>query len=278
VFLDVDTISAGEDFREVIYRTCSSCKVMLAIIGKEWATVIDRHSKVRLQNENDYVRMEISTALQKGLRVIPVLVGGAAMPGEEALPEDLRPLLYRNAWDVSDQRFHRDVELLVESLKKTFDAVPQEPTASIPAKPALFPIYGIILGKTTASEIAKLGERFHDTNLYSVRGTNFFLNKESGRVDTILMSGGNCVPELWEKIGFRWQNSEDGWISWFREMGYTVKVERRNAITRFLKETKNSTTIRGLMSWPNPHDIEVNFRLNSYSIETIHDIWIRSAN
>ena len=105
VFFDIDTISPGEDFREVIERTCSSCKILLAVIGKQWTTVCDKSGRLRLENKNDTLRMEIASALQKGLRVIPILVGGAEMPDESALPEDIQPLVYRNAWDLSDKRF-----------------------------------------------------------------------------------------------------------------------------------------------------------------------------
>jgi TIR domain len=133
VFFDIDTIGPGEDFREVIQKTCSSCKVLLAVIGRHWATVCDKNGKVRLESKNDTLRMEIASGLQNGLRVIPVLVGGAEMPDESVLPEDLQALAYRNAWDLSDKRFHNDVELLVEALKKMLNTPPNISSVASPS-------------------------------------------------------------------------------------------------------------------------------------------------
>lgn len=118
VFMDVDAIRPGEDFREVIRRTCDSCEVLLAVIGRSWVTAADRRGGLRLQDESDLVRVEIASALKKGLHVIPVLVGDAEMPGPETLPTDIKELVYRNAWEISDNRFRQDVDGLVGSLEE----------------------------------------------------------------------------------------------------------------------------------------------------------------
>ena len=122
VFMDIDAIGPGEDFREVIQQTCASCDVLLAVIGRSWTTVQDKAAKPRLGAETDFVRLEIASALQKGLKVIPVLVGGADMPDVSLLPAELQPLAFRNAWEVSDKRFHQDVQGLVEAIKKMLAA------------------------------------------------------------------------------------------------------------------------------------------------------------
>jgi hypothetical protein len=152
VFFDVDGISPGEDFREVIQRTGSSCDVMLAVIGRQWTTAQDKNGRIRLSNENDYVRMEVGFALKRGIRVIPVLVGGAEIPEPSALPSDLRDLVFRTAWELSDKRFHQDVQSLVDALKKapSFGALkpslPQPPlqapesTATKKGEPAKSPV------------------------------------------------------------------------------------------------------------------------------------------
>jgi OFA family oxalate/formate antiporter-like MFS transporter len=118
--MDIDTIGPGEDFREAIQRAFDSCEVLLAVIGRNWATVRDKNGKLRLENETDLVRLEIVSALERRLRVIPVLVGGAEMPDPSVLPPGLQSLAFRNAWDLSDKRFHQDVQGLVDALMKGF--------------------------------------------------------------------------------------------------------------------------------------------------------------
>ena len=85
IFFDIDSIAPGEDFREVIDRTFSSCQVLLAVIGKQWSTASDKTGKLRLEDKGDTLRMEITSALQKGLRVIPVLVGARPDAGRRGV-------------------------------------------------------------------------------------------------------------------------------------------------------------------------------------------------
>src|SRR5271163_1026261 len=80
VFMDVAGIQPGLDFRKAIDANVSSCGVLLAMIGSTWATVTDASGNRRLDNANDFVRLEIATALTRGTPVIPVLVHGAKMP------------------------------------------------------------------------------------------------------------------------------------------------------------------------------------------------------
>ncbi|MBX3687049.1 MAG: toll/interleukin-1 receptor domain-containing protein, partial [Rhodocyclaceae bacterium] len=90
LFRDVETIEPGADFVDSIERALKSCKVLIAVIGPRWATVTDEAGQRRLDNAGDYTRLEIATALKRSdVRVIPVLVEGAIMPGPEALPADL---------------------------------------------------------------------------------------------------------------------------------------------------------------------------------------------
>ena len=95
-----------------------SCKVLIAVIGPRWATVTDEAGQRRLDNAGDYTRLEIATALKRSdVRVIPVLVEGAIMPGPEALPADLQALARRNAIELSDKRWDYDVSQLVATLR-----------------------------------------------------------------------------------------------------------------------------------------------------------------
>ncbi len=120
VFIDIDQIEPGEDFVEAINRKVSACDIAIVAIGPNWLRAIDASGKRRLDDEEDFVRMEIVAALQRQIRVIPVLVGGARMPGRHDLPEALAPLSRRNAIELSETRFHADVNRLIEAIEKSF--------------------------------------------------------------------------------------------------------------------------------------------------------------
>lgn len=81
VFKDVDSLQPGDDFAEVITTAVSSCSALVAVIGERWLTITDEYGRRRLDNPEDFVRLEIEAALTRGVRVIPVLVNGAGMPG-----------------------------------------------------------------------------------------------------------------------------------------------------------------------------------------------------
>jgi TIR domain len=95
IFKDVDSIDLGEDFIEAISAAVGSSDALLALIGNQWLTVTDQNGRRRLDNPGDFVRLEIEAALTLGVRVIPILVDGALMPGEDQLPESLAPLVRR---------------------------------------------------------------------------------------------------------------------------------------------------------------------------------------
>ena len=90
---------------------------MIAVIGSDWLQVSDATGARRLDDPADFVRLEIATALERGIPVIPVLVRDAQMPREADLPGGLTDLAYRNALEVSDARFRSDVERLIEALE-----------------------------------------------------------------------------------------------------------------------------------------------------------------
>lgn len=116
VFRDV-AIAPGVDFRHHIESVMDDCEVLLAVIGPRWATITGPSGRPRLEAPDDLVRLEIERALTRpDVRVIPVLVEGAAMPAADDLPEGLRPLTRRNALEVTDLRWEYDVDRLCEYL------------------------------------------------------------------------------------------------------------------------------------------------------------------
>jgi hypothetical protein len=111
VFRDVEDIASGEDFVARLDKALRDCRVLLAVIGKTWLTA-SANGRRRLDDPNDFVRLEISHALAAGVRVIPVLVEGARIPPERDLPEPLKPLARRQAHELSESRWDYDVERL----------------------------------------------------------------------------------------------------------------------------------------------------------------------
>lgn len=117
-FMDLDTIEGGDDFTSVIDQKIDVSDVLIAVIGNHWLTVKGEDGNRRLDNPQDFVRIEIARALERGIRVIPVLVGGAAVPAPADLPEALRPLCERQALEIRDAHFHPDAQVLIEILQR----------------------------------------------------------------------------------------------------------------------------------------------------------------
>ncbi len=119
VFKDVDSIPLGEDFRRVLQEAVMRASGVIVVIGPSWLDAQDASGRRRLDDENDFVRIEIETALAQGIPVIPVLVSHATMAAEADLPASLKQLAYRNGLPVRpDPDFHRDIERLVAALQR----------------------------------------------------------------------------------------------------------------------------------------------------------------
>jgi hypothetical protein len=146
VFMDIDTLEPGVDFVEVIEHAVGSCEVLIVLIGHEWLRIKDGAGHRRLDDPEDFVRLEVATALQRKIRVIPVLVQGAPMPRPEELPPDLAKLARRNAIELSDGRWAYDVDRLIHTIGEVLKGlepvpqVPQVPPIPVPAElPQLAP-------------------------------------------------------------------------------------------------------------------------------------------
>ncbi|MEO0771342.1 MAG: SUMF1/EgtB/PvdO family nonheme iron enzyme, partial [Cyanobacteria bacterium J06649_4] len=134
IFKDVDTMDAGDDFRERLNDAVGQCQILLAVIGKSWLQVTDEAGRRRLDNPADWVRLEIETALRRKVRVIPILLDGVAMPAVRELPVTLQPLAYRNAARVRhDPDFRRDMERVVGVIQRHLEG--SDRTVPRPAKP-----------------------------------------------------------------------------------------------------------------------------------------------
>ena len=117
LFMDVDAVPLGADFVKVLREEVAGCDALLAIIGPNWLNIRDEAGNRRLDNANDFVRVEIATALQGDIPVIPILLDGAKLPKREQLPKDLQELTGRNGLDVRHASFHIDMDRLIRGLK-----------------------------------------------------------------------------------------------------------------------------------------------------------------
>jgi hypothetical protein len=117
VFMDVAAIAIGRDFRKAIDESVATCSVLLVVIGRGWIDATNENGHRRLDDPNDFVRLETSAALRRDIPVIPVLVQGAKMPRAEQLPDDLKELAYRNAVELTHTRWISDFQVLLHGLR-----------------------------------------------------------------------------------------------------------------------------------------------------------------
>jgi len=113
MFMDVDAMKPGLDFVKQLDEQVSKCSVMLAIIGPGWLNARDEKGRRRLDLPRDSVRVELASALKREIPVIPLLVNGTAMPSEDDLPDDLKPLANRHGLELRHSRFAADSDAVI---------------------------------------------------------------------------------------------------------------------------------------------------------------------
>ena len=129
VFMDLDSIEGGVDFGEVIEEAVASCAVLVALIGRQWATLTDEEGARRLDNPDDFVRFEVKTAVERGVRVVPVLIDGARPLRRQELPAELQKLARLNALELSYRRFQDDAEHLFGLIQQVLAAAAERAQA-----------------------------------------------------------------------------------------------------------------------------------------------------
>lgn len=228
IFRDLDTIEPGEDFAQVIEDAVSSCDVLLAIIGPHWLTTSDKSGRRRLDNPNDFVRLEIAAALQRSIRIIPVLVGGADVLLADQLPDDLKSLARRNALEVHDRDFHAHMERLIRAIEKVLSTQVRATHVSPLQTPAL-PDVSVILpppfewceipaGKVTLEAggyVPKGGQTF-DVPVFAIAK----YPTTNAQFAKFIEAGGYNHNDWWTYEGWKWKESE-GWsepLYWYDEL------------------------------------------------------------
>ncbi len=122
IFMDLESIEPGLDVAQVITEAVDSCAVLVALIGRQWVTLADEKGRRRIDDPNDFVRFEIRTALERGVRVLPVLVDGAEPLRRQLLPAELRELARLNALELSAGRY--DVDPVLDFIQRALYAPP----------------------------------------------------------------------------------------------------------------------------------------------------------
>jgi TIR domain len=130
IFRDLDTIQPGDDFLQAMSGGIASCQVFLVVIGRNWLTATGADGGRRLDDPSDHVRAEVAEALQRGVRIIPVLVQRASMPSAAELPESIRALADRNAIELDDDGWQSDVTRLADAIRRDVGRPRTAPTAS----------------------------------------------------------------------------------------------------------------------------------------------------
>ena len=113
IFRDLESLHPGVPFRDAIEQALNSCVALLAVIGPRWLD-----AKERMDDPDDYIRLEIGTALERDILVVPVLVGGAEVPTTDDLPAALDELAGRQVHEITDKRWDYDVRMLTDELEK----------------------------------------------------------------------------------------------------------------------------------------------------------------
>jgi Interferon-induced transmembrane protein/TIR domain len=131
IFKDFNTILPGDDFVYSIENALNKCDVLLVIIGKTWLDIADDKGRRRLEDPDDFVRLEVSTALSRNIQVIPVLFDNVSMPRADDLPENMRMLYRRQFVQIDNTRFEDDVRNLAEAINKVL------PGGKLPIEPEI---------------------------------------------------------------------------------------------------------------------------------------------
>jgi hypothetical protein len=152
--MDLDSIEPGLDFAAMIRDAVNSCRVMVALIGRQWTTLADDEGRRRLDDPDDYVRFEIRSALKRGVRTIPVLLDGAQMPRQEHLPHDLRKLARLHALEMGYDRYPYDAGRLTDIIARALATETGPADAENAAAPLDAP--GELEGLSQRTESAKL--------------------------------------------------------------------------------------------------------------------------
>lgn len=173
LFMDVMSIGPGKDFRKAIESSISSASVVLVVIGPHWVTAKNDKGKRRLDDPDDFVRLEVEAAIQQGIPIIPVLVQNATTPPSRALPTSLAPLGNRNAVKVRpNPDFPTDITQLIEGINELTNDITFSAPRHSGATSARGRQPGSAAGAAPIPDGAKVAPGFHHTKVITARETS----------------------------------------------------------------------------------------------------------
>jgi len=117
VFMDIPEIRCGSDWRKSIERALARASVVIPLIGSQWMTLTNAYGRLRIDDEKDWVRREIVHGLTTRKLVLPVVIGSAQLPAEDALTGALRPLARRQSLNLRDASWEADLDALATQLQ-----------------------------------------------------------------------------------------------------------------------------------------------------------------
>jgi hypothetical protein len=142
VFLDIDSIPVGVDYRAYLSDWISQCDAVVVVIGAKWLGPTEAGEGStpgrRIDDPNDFVRIEVAAALARDIPVIPLLVNGTAAPSVSELPGDVVAIAFRNGMELRSGRdFHGHVDQLIASVERVLGTLPAAAAESVPGLPAV---------------------------------------------------------------------------------------------------------------------------------------------
>jgi hypothetical protein len=215
VFVDVDSIPFGVDFRKHLDEQVAKCDVFLAVIGPDWVGTKDGEGKSRLEDSRDFVRIEVESALKREIPIIPVLVRGAKIPDPVRLPVSVQELSYRHGLDVrSGTDFHRDLDRLIAYLKQQIPGFSDpQPEPDIPAntaqkktKPSAPPV------PVDMVKVPKGSYLYEEKRLRSVINYDYWIDQypvTNQKYRAFILAGGYENQQYWSSDGWTWKTKDN---------------------------------------------------------------------
>ena len=118
VFMDTEAIRVSSEWPKAIQRGLQQATHLVAVIGAQWLRVADDYGRRRIDRDDDWVRAEIAHALQQRKRILPIVLAPDGMPRAEALPDEIEKLAYVQPFELRNDRWESDLNLLVRELER----------------------------------------------------------------------------------------------------------------------------------------------------------------
>ncbi len=215
VFVDVDSIPLGVDFRAYLDEQVAKCDVFLAVIGRDWMAAKGRKGKSRLEDPGDFVRIEIESALKRQIPVIPVLVQGAKIPETQRLPASIQELSYRNGIVVRpDPDFHKDMDRLIAHLKQPVRGL-SESQAEPTTQSNFVPNDQQLVVSITPVDMVKVPKGpflYGDQKIRVVIKHDYWIDQypvTNQKYGEFVLGGGYGRPQYWSDDGWQWKMKHD---------------------------------------------------------------------